>query len=106
MLSTSITLDFHSNEQTVKEVLLAAALSCPRVLKDPEPSVLLQSFEEGALKFKLTFWIKDPESGQQNVLSQVNYAVLKGLREAQIQMPMPQRQVFWSSTPGSHWPAP
>jgi small-conductance mechanosensitive channel len=106
MLSTSITLDFHSDEQTVKEVLLAAALSCPRVLKDPEPSVLLQSFEEGALKFKLTFWIKDPESGQQNVLSQVNYAVLKGLREAKIQMPMPQRQVFWSPTPGSHWPAP
>jgi small-conductance mechanosensitive channel len=97
MLSTSISLDFHSNEQTVKEVLLAAALSCARVLKDPEPTVLLYSFEEGALKFKLNFWINDPELGQQNVLSEVNFAVLEGVKKAQLQMPMPQRQLFWAS---------
>jgi small-conductance mechanosensitive channel len=106
MLSTAIALDFHSNEQMVKEVLLAAALSCSRVLRDPEPTVLLQSFEEGTLKFKLNFWINDPELGQQNVLSEVNFAVLKGLREAQIHMPMPQRQLFWSSTSKGELPTP
>jgi small-conductance mechanosensitive channel len=106
MLSTSISLDFHSNEQTVKEVLLAAALSCARVLKDPGPTVLLHSFEEGALKFKLNFWINDPELGQQNVLSEVNFAVLQGLRKAQLQMPMQQRQLFWSSTSAGDLPTP
>lgn len=106
MLSTSIALDFHSNEQTVKEVLLAAALSCPRVLRDPEPAVLLQSFEEGALKFKLNFWINDPELGQQNVLSEVNFAVLQAVREAHLQIPMPQRQLFWSTQPAPDFPTP
>jgi small-conductance mechanosensitive channel len=70
------------------------------VLKDPAPSVLLQSFEEGALKFKLNFWINDPESGQQNILSDVNFAVLQAVRAANLQMPMPQRHLLWLPGPG------
>jgi len=97
MLSTFISLDFQSDERLVKAVLLEAALSCERVLREPEPAVLLQSFDDGALKFKLNFWINDPESGQQNVLSEVNFAVLQALRQAQLQIPMPQRQLFWAS---------
>jgi len=76
-------------------------LSCERVLKDPPPSVLLQSFEEGTLRFKLNFWINDPEAGQQNILSDVNFAVLLAIREANLQIPMPQRQLFWSPGQGS-----
>jgi len=100
MLSTVIALDFQSNEALVKEALMQAALSCDRVLKDPAPSVLLQSFEEGALKFKLNFWINDPESGQQNILSDVNFAVLQAVRAANLQMPMPQRHLLWLPGPG------
>ncbi len=97
MLSTFIALDFQSDEHMVKAVLIEAALSCERVLREPAPAVLLQSFEEGALKFKLNFWINDPESGQQNVLSEVNFAVLQAVRQAQLQIPMPQRQLFWAA---------
>ena len=104
MLSTTIALDFQSDEQIVQTVLLHAALSCPRVLKDPEPTVQLQSFEEGALKFKLNFWINDPELGQQNILSEVNFAVLQAVRQAHLQLPMPQRHLFWTSAPVGETP--
>ncbi len=97
MFSTVIALDFKSDETLVRDVLMQAALSCERVLTDPAPSVLLQSFEEGALRFKLNFWINDPEAGQQNILSDVNFAVLQAVRKANLQIPMPQRQLFWAS---------
>ena len=38
-------------------------------------------------------WIADPGNGQMNVKSEVNLAVLRGLRAAGVEIPYPQRVV-------------
>jgi small-conductance mechanosensitive channel len=41
----------------------------------------------------VNFWITDPENGQGNVRSEVNFAVLQVLNEQGIEIPFPQRVV-------------
>ena len=51
----------------------------------------LSAFTVDGLEFTLGYWISDPENGQLNLRSDVNLAVLRGLRSHGIRMPPPQR---------------
>ena len=55
-------------------------------------------FGADALEFQVQFWIDDPGNGTGNVKSDVNLAVLKGLRAAGIEIPFPQRVVHVRGT--------
>ena len=44
-------------------------------------------------EFSLLFWINDPANGQLNVRSEINLRILKGLQQAGIDIPYPQRVV-------------
>ena len=57
------------------------------------PGARLLKFGADGLEFALYFWIADPGNGQNNVRSDVNLAILKGLREAGVDIPYPQRVV-------------
>jgi small-conductance mechanosensitive channel len=93
LLTTEVSVGYDSEPEAVERVLLAAARSSARVLADPEPAVRLQRFGADGLEYQLQFWIQDPQNGQSNVKSDVNVAVLKGLRAAGIEIPFPQRVV-------------
>jgi small-conductance mechanosensitive channel len=56
-------------------------------------------FGNDGLEFQLLFWIADPGNGQLNVKSDVNLAILKGLREREIEIPYPQRVVHLRPVP-------
>ena len=96
-LSTSIVVGMDSDVQQVQEILLLAAQQQPRVLDKPAPSVQLVDFVEHGLQFTLTYYINDPQNGQGNVRSDVNLAVLRGLREAGVSMPIPKQVVQFMS---------
>ncbi|WP_280191406.1 mechanosensitive ion channel family protein [Delftia sp. PS-11] len=89
-LSTTIVVGMDSDVDQVRSILLAAASSQPRVLDTPAPSVNLVDFVEHGLQFSLGYYINDPHNGQANVRSDVNLAVLRGLREAGISLPTPR----------------
>ena len=72
---------------------------CQRVLAEPAPAVRLLRFGADGLEFQLQFWIQDPQNGQSNVRSDVNVAMLKGLRAAGIDIPYPQRVVHVVQSP-------
>ena len=93
LLTTDVTVGYESDPEQVQQVLLDAARSSERVIAQPEPAVRLLSFGADGLQFQLQFWIEDPQNGQGNVRSDVNFAVLKGLRAAGIDIPYPQRVV-------------
>ncbi len=92
-LSTVVCVGADSDVASVQSVLQSAAASCPRVLPDPAPNAMLSNFVADGLEFTLSFWIADPQLGQLNARSDVNIAVLAGLRQAQIEIPYPQRVV-------------
>ena len=101
LLSTDVAVGYDSDVDQVREILCGAALASTRVLKDPRPVCHLARFGADGLEFTLLFWIEDPSKGELGVRSEVNLAVLKGLRSAAIDIPYPQRVVHVKSEPAS-----
>jgi small-conductance mechanosensitive channel len=99
LLSTEVTVGYDSDVDRVQQILLDAATGTERVLADPEPAARLVKFGSDGLEFVLQFWISDPGNGQMNVKSDVNLRILKGLREAGIDIPYPQRVVHMAAGP-------
>lgn len=90
-LTTEVRVAYDSDVAVVQNVLCTAALAQERVLRDPAPVAYLISFAPDGLEFSLHFWIKDPASGQVNIRSAVNLAMLAGLRAAGVRIAQPQR---------------
>jgi small-conductance mechanosensitive channel len=93
LLTTDVTVGYDSDVDQVRQILLDAAVGTERVISDPEPAARLARLGADGLEFTLLFWIADPSNGQLNVRSEVNLKVLKGLRDAGIEIPFAQRVV-------------
>jgi len=91
--STVVSVSYESDVELVMRLLLEAASSQPRVLKDPGPSVALSAFGADGLEFTVGYWLSDPENGLLNLRSQINMAILASLRQHGIDIPYPQRVV-------------
>ena len=98
-LTTVVSVDYNADVAQVQAILREAAAASSRVLKDPAANALLSNFGPDGLEFTVIFWIEDPEKGQLNVRSEVNMAILQGLRQAGIGIPFPQRVVHVQSLP-------
>lgn len=93
LLKSDVTVGYDSDVEQVQRLLVEAAQAVPRVLAEPAPAARLVQLGADGLEFTVLYWIRDPESGQLNVRSDVNIQVLKRLREAGIDIPFPQRVV-------------
>ena len=96
-VTINVSVAYDSDVDQVRQILLAAALSSPRVLREPGPAAHLANFGPDGLEFTLAFWIADPENGQLGLRSDINLAILRGLRAAGIEIPYPQRVVHTKS---------
>ncbi len=99
LLTTEVTVGYDSDVDRVQEILLGAAAGAQRVIPDPEPAARLVRFGPDGLEFSLLFWIQDPINGQSNVKSDINLAILKGFRDAGIEIPYPQRVMHVQPAP-------
>lgn len=93
LLSTTVSVDYSSDVQQVRDLLINAALSQERVMRTPAPSANLENFGADGLDFRLNFWIADPENGTGGLRSAINIAILEALRAHHIDIPYPQRVV-------------
>ena len=64
-----------------------------RVIEEPAPAVFLSQFAADGLELSISFWIADPQNGQNNVRSDANLAILRTLDAAGVSIPFPQRVV-------------
>lgn len=92
-LSTVVSVGYDSDVDLVSRLLVEAAAAQPRVLQDPGPSAALSAFGADGLEFTVGFWIADPQNGQLGIRSDINMAILRALREHNIEIPYPQRVV-------------
>ena len=91
--STKVQVGYDSDVGQVIALLTQAALTQPRVLRDPEPSVQLSEFAPDGLEFTVVYWINDLQNGQGNLRSDLNIAILEALRQNHIDIPYPQQVV-------------
>jgi small-conductance mechanosensitive channel len=92
-MSTVVQVAYGTDLDRLLPALQAAVQGVPRILADPAPAIQLSSFAADGLELTVVFWIADIESGQANVRSNVNLAVLRCLGERGVEIPYPQRVV-------------
>jgi len=95
--STTVSVGYDSDVELVTRLLLQAATTQERVLKDPGPAVALMNFGADGLEFRLGYWIRDPENGSDNLRSLINLSILHLMRDNQIEIPFPQRVIHQRS---------
>ncbi|MDJ0557174.1 MAG: mechanosensitive ion channel [Microcoleaceae cyanobacterium MO_207.B10] len=88
---------YGSNVEGVTQALLdAAAAVYPDVLSIPEPQVLFIGFGDNSLDFELRVWTSEP-SKQVIIRSELYFKIEAILRERQIEIPFPQRDLHLRS---------
>ncbi len=97
--STMVSVAYDAPVDQVMALLQQACQAQPRVLADPAPLVALSAFGADGLEFTVNYWFEDPASGQLNLKSDINQAILKTLRDNGIEIPYPQRVVHMYSKP-------
>jgi small-conductance mechanosensitive channel len=100
-ITTNIVVGHGSEVAQVQEILCAAARGHARVMSDPAPVVYLLNFTPDGMEFSLNFWVADPDKGQLNVRSDINIAIIEGLRAADIEFAGTRRTLRIESLPSS-----
>lgn len=72
-----VTVEYGSNANKVKEVLLSAARMHNLCLKNPAPNCWLREFNDSGLQFLLVFWIPDVHEGRYGPQSEVMMHILE-----------------------------
>ena len=83
---------YDSDPEKVREILLACAKEHRLVLGRPEPVVFFMDFGASSLDFQLRCFLADINYSIV-VSSELRFAILKALREADIEIPFPQRDI-------------
>jgi small-conductance mechanosensitive channel len=92
-ISIPIQVSYDSPLEKATQIMLEAASSQPRVLREPEPRAYLKSFGESGIDLEMSIWINDPEEGQLNLRSDINWEIWQKFQQAGIEIPFPQRVV-------------
>lgn len=88
---------YGTDVEKLRRVLLEVAAEHPKVLKTPEPTVFFDGFGDSALLFELGLWTSEMAHSPRRFRSELNFAIERKLRENQIQIPFPQRDLHLRS---------
>ncbi len=98
-IQVPVGISYSCDIKQAEKLMMEAAKSAKRVLKDPAPNVWLHQYGDSSVDFIIHCWISDPENGIGNVRS----AILKELwvlfEKNEIEIPFPQRDLNLRSTP-------
>jgi small-conductance mechanosensitive channel len=84
---------YGSDVSKVCETLLAVGRENPNTLQEPAPSVFLKGFGENSIDFELVVWSSEMSARPSRYRSDLNFAIVKKFREADIEIPFPQRDL-------------
>lgn len=92
-LTTQVSIAYDSDVELAMRLMEAAAHENPRVLSEPVARAYLNEFGADGLALMLGFWIRDPEGGKINLVSDINLAIWRAFAAHGISVPFPQRDV-------------
>lgn len=93
-ISIDFGVHYKSDIHKTIEVAKAAAIKPERVLDNHEPVCWITEFGDSSVNFTLRFWIKDAQNGLTNVKGEVYLALWDALKENNIEIPYPHREVY------------
>jgi len=92
-----IRVGYDSDPEEAMKIIKEALGTFQEISKDPPLQVGIQAFGDSAINIGLRYWI--PTKKYFQTLYQVNLAVYKGLKEGNIRIPVPQRDIHIVSAP-------
>jgi small-conductance mechanosensitive channel len=92
-------VSYHADMKLVEELMKQAAEDSPRVLSTPSPNVWMTEYGDSSVNFEILAWIRDPEEGVGNVRSDVLKRLWWLLKENDVEIPFPQRDVHLRDLP-------
>jgi small-conductance mechanosensitive channel len=102
-ITLPVQVAYEADLEQAEGIMLEAARSQGRVVLDePDnlPRVFLKEFADNGILLELAVWIRDPSEGQNNLRSDINWAIWRRFKAAGIEIPFPQRVVHLA-TPAS-----
>jgi potassium efflux system protein len=85
---------YGSDVEKVRTALVAAGREHPKALQEPGPSVFLKQFGDSSIDFELVVWSSEMSHRPSRFKSDLNFLIERHLREAGIEIPNPQRDVY------------
>lgn len=95
-VQVSVRVSYDSPLQTAMKVMIDATHGADRILKNPEPAVIVKGLTDGGIDLELTAWVNDPEAGFGALQSLLYLNILEGFRTHGVTIPFPQREVHMS----------
>ena len=92
-MQVEVGVSYEADIALAEKLMLEAAQSAKRVLKTPPPTVWLKEYGDSSVNFIIHCWILDPEEGVGNVRSDVLKKLWWLLKENDIEIPFPQRDL-------------
>ena len=98
-ITVKVGVGYDSDVEKVSRILIDIANVHPMVMNETNnqvspPKVLFREFGESSLNFELRCFIYDIDQ-RVNVVSEINYAIIKSFREENIEIPFPQRVITY-----------
>lgn len=94
-LSIEVGVEYDADPNQVREILERVVREHPDVMDDPAPLINFESFGDSSLNFAVRFYLATLDR-RVGVTHEVNTAIIKAFREANISIPFPQRDVNFS----------
>jgi len=91
-LDLEVGVAYGTDPEVVLELLKGVAEAHSSVLDEPEAQALFLEFGDSSLNFRLRVWIPRFEEGM-SIRSQLTVSINAALRDAEIQIPFPQRDL-------------
>jgi small-conductance mechanosensitive channel len=89
----SFGVSYATDLQVLRRLMLQVADEHPKALKDPKPELFFAGFGESAMNFELGVWSAEMANSPRRFRSELYYAIAQKLRENNIEIPFPQRDV-------------
>ncbi|TLP46777.1 mechanosensitive ion channel family protein [Cohaesibacter sp. CAU 1516] len=98
-------VSYDSDPEQVRDILMRVASQSDQVSSYPSPSVYFMEFGASSLDFELRCFIHDINSSL-SAKSDLRFAIFKALKEANIEIPFPQQDVYIRSMAAPNKPIP
>lgn len=83
----------YSSDMTLVKSLIEQVLTMDKISKVPSPKVLMQTFGDHSVDFRVLFWVEDMDTWL-DIRHEVMNSVYLSFVENDIEIPFPQRDVF------------
>lgn len=103
-LRIPVGVHYDSDANQVREVLERAAAAHADVLEKPAPSAKFIEFGDSSLNFEIWVWTVDSTQRPNGFKSEINYLLWEHLKEAGIEIPYPQQDLYIKQVPPSKAP--